>query len=106
MAKKLLSPSNNGETSEFNVSLELQALRDEVSNNTVGNFRRELENIKSQSKLFLFDANKMGEPGSSVHNNVVFGDNNLSERIIKIERDFFVEVNKLNTRIDNLLEYI
>jgi hypothetical protein len=92
-------------TADLNVSAELSALREEVNNTFSGKFLEEIVALKSISQQRQIDLNKMSTKGAS-DDVFVIEENVFSERLCKLEREVFKEVNRLTERIDHLLEYI
>jgi hypothetical protein len=93
---------HNSSSADLNVSAELSALRDEVDNRITGKFYRELDSLKTLSQQLQLQ--KMSSENNSDVSIIV--ENNLTERIIKLERDFNAEILRISERIDLLQTYI
>jgi hypothetical protein len=91
-------------TADLNVSAELSKLREEVNNTFSGRFLQEVGVLKSLSQQRQSDILRMSKRDDP--NELIVEEKVIMERLIKLEREFYQEVNKLNERIDHLLAFI
>jgi hypothetical protein len=104
MDRSLYSPNFRNSTAELDVSAELSALRAEVNNKFAKKFFQELKDIKALSVLTPF--NKMSSGSDKGDEVQVISDDNIFDRIRKVERDFCIELTRISNRIDHLLNYV
>jgi cell division protein ZapA (FtsZ GTPase activity inhibitor) len=97
--------SNFLATADLNVSAELSALREEVDKTFSGKFRHEIDALKSLSQQRQIDLQKMSKRGEP-DDVIVVEENVFGERLCKLERELYQEVNRITERIDHLLAFI